>query len=201
MKTREILSSLCTKYKQLSESRQIYDCNCYIVCSESEQWIQRCTLCSDCSHTFVSFHTVFLLLKEWGQHLPCFCSFYSHKQPYIFYHFLVFALVIIIIFNFFFPFQFRWDFSSTSPLFLFFYSHRQPYIFYHFLVFALVIIIIFNFFFPFQFRWDFSAHHKQMLNKIYIIFPEVCAFGTLIHFDPMPPPINDPLPREFGLLT
>ena len=47
----------------VSQKQTVYkltnnDCNPYIVCSEPEQYIERCTLCRDCSHIIVNFQTV-----------------------------------------------------------------------------------------------------------------------------------------------
>ena len=56
-----------TSQRLVTKSMILNDCNPYKVCSESEQSIQRCTLCRDCSHIFVSFQTVVTVHAQYEQ--------------------------------------------------------------------------------------------------------------------------------------
>ena len=62
---------------------------------------QRCTLCRDGSHTFVSFQTVICFCDRVSSEIsPLFpFFFFSPRQPYIFYHIVIndFAILVIII--------------------------------------------------------------------------------------------------------
>ena len=83
-----MLAHSVTKTNNSLKTDKIYDCNPYLVCIVFIT-LTHCTLCSDCSHIFVSFQTVvcFCQSELALQDPPCLHSFFSPKQPYIFYHY------------------------------------------------------------------------------------------------------------------